>query len=52
MSTIPAAYRTIIDPLIAVARDILGQGEQLVPMAVVGDLTTGQTQPVAMSAAG
>ena len=49
MSAIPTAYRTIIDPLIAVARDILERGEELVPIAFVGNLTTGQTHPVLMS---
>jgi hypothetical protein len=49
MSKIPIAYWTIIDPLIAVARDILEQGEELVPIAFVGDLTTGLTHPVLMS---
>ncbi len=51
MSAIPTAYRTIIDPLIAVARDIAERGEQLVPVAFVGNLTTGLTYPVMMNAA-
>jgi hypothetical protein len=51
MSTVPTAYRTIIDPLIDVARGIVERGEQLVPVAFVGNLTTGQTYPVMMSAA-
>ena len=49
MSAIPTAYRTIIDPLIAVARDILEQGEELVSIAFVGNLTSGLTYPVLMS---
>ena len=51
MSTVPTAYRTIIDPLIAVARDIIERGESLVPVAFVGNLTLGLTYPVMMSAA-
>jgi hypothetical protein len=51
MSTIPNAYRTIIDPLIGVARNIVEQGEHLVPVAFVGNLTNGQTHQLLMSAA-
>jgi hypothetical protein len=51
MSTVPAAYRTIIYPLIGVARDIVERGEELVPVAFVGNLTTGQTYPAMMSTA-
>ena len=50
MSTIPTAYRTIIDPLIAVARGIVEQGERLVPVAFVGNLSTRQTHQVMMNA--
>lgn len=50
MSTIPQAYRTLIDPLIDVARGILEGGEQLVPVAFVGNLTVHQTFPVMMDA--
>jgi hypothetical protein len=51
MSTLPTAYRQIIDPLIDVARAILERGERLVPVAFVGNLTTGETHQVMMSAA-
>ena len=51
MSAIPTAYRTLIDPLIEVARGILESGEQLVPVAFIGNLTTHQTFPVMMDAA-
>jgi hypothetical protein len=51
MSTIPTAYRNIIDPLVVVARNILEEGEQLVPVAFVGNLTTGETHQVMMNAA-
>jgi hypothetical protein len=50
MTAIPAAYRTLIDPLIGVAREIAERGEQLVPMAFVGNLTTGQTYQVVLDA--
>ena len=50
MSTVPTAYRAIIDPLVGVARDIVEQGERLVPVACVGNLTNGQTHHVLMSA--
>ncbi|WP_295436103.1 hypothetical protein [uncultured Thiodictyon sp.] len=51
MSMIPTTYRTLIDPLIDVARGILESGEHLVPVAFVGNLTSGQTHQVMMSAA-
>jgi len=51
MSMIPSSYRTLIDPLITVARGILESGEQLVPVAFVGNLTSKQTVQVMMSAA-
>lgn len=51
MSMIPTTYRTLIDPLITVARDILESGEHLVPVAFVGNMTSGQTHQVMMSAA-
>ena len=51
MSMIPTTYRTLIDPLIEVARGILETGEQLVPVAFVGNLTSKQTHQVMMSAA-
>ena len=50
MSTIPTAYRTIIDPLIGVARDLVERGEQLVPLAFVGDLSKRETYPVLLNA--
>lgn len=50
MSAIPTAYRTLIDPLIKVARDILERGERLVPVAFVGNLSTRETHQVMMSA--
>jgi len=43
---IPEAYLTIIDPLIAKARWFLEAGEQLSPIAFVGNLSTGQMLPV------
>ncbi len=48
---IPSSYRSIIDPLIGVARGILESGEQLVPVAFVGNLSTHQTYQVMMNAA-
>ncbi len=51
MSTLPSAYRQIIDPLIDVARAILERGERVVPVAFVGNLTAGETYQVMMSAA-
>jgi len=51
MSTLPSAYRQTIDPQIDVARAILERGERLVPVAFVGNLTTGETHQVMMSAA-
>lgn len=50
MSTIPTAYWTIIDPLISVARDLVKQGEQLAPVAFVGNLTKRETYPVLLNA--
>lgn len=50
MSTIPTAYRTIIDPLIDVARDLVERGEQLVPVAFVGNLSKRETYPVLLNA--
>ena len=50
MSTIPTAYRTIIDPLIGVARDLVERGEQLVPVAFVGNLSKRETYPVLLNA--
>ena len=46
MTAMPEAYRTIVDPLIGTARQILERGESLVPVAFVGNPTTGETQPV------
>jgi hypothetical protein len=46
MSDLPKAYRAIIDPLIATAREILERGETLMPFAFVGNLTTEETYPV------
>ena len=51
MSAIPPAYLVIIEPLIAVARDLLERGEQLVPIAFVGNLTTAETRQVVLSTA-
>jgi len=49
MTAIPEAYRSIIDPLIAVARDILERGESLQAFAFVGNLTTREIHPVHLS---
>jgi len=48
LSTIPESYRKVIAPLIDKAREILESGESLVPMAFVGNFTTGVTVPVVM----
>jgi hypothetical protein len=49
VSAMPAAYRAIIDPLVATAREILEGGESLVPFAFVGNLTTKETYPVVLN---
>jgi hypothetical protein len=46
VSAIPSAYREVIDPLIARAREFLEAGEPLVPFAFVGDFATRQMVPV------
>lgn len=50
MSELPKAYRAIIEPLIETARGILERGEPLSHMAFVGNLTTGETKIVPISA--
>lgn len=49
MSAIPAAYRGIIEPLIAMAREILERGEELAPFAFVGNLTTREVVSVLLN---
>jgi hypothetical protein len=46
MSNLPAAYREIINPLIASARGFLESGEDLRPVAFVGNLSPGSALPV------
>ena len=48
MSQLPERYRAAIAPLIDKARELLEQGEELVPMAFVGNFTTGATIPTAL----
>ena len=48
MSQLPERYRAAIAPLIDKARELLEQGEALVPMAFVGNFTTGATIPTAL----
>ena len=45
MSQLPERYRAAIAPLIDKAREFLEQGEELAPMAFVGNFTTGATVP-------
>jgi hypothetical protein len=51
MSQFPAAYVAIIDPLIDAARAVLERGERLVPVAFVGNLSTGETHQVVIDPA-
>jgi hypothetical protein len=51
MSQLPERYRAAIAPLIDKAREFLEQGEELVPMAFVGNFTTGATIPTRSSCA-
>lgn len=46
MSSIPDAYLKIIAPLVQVARDLLEKGEQLAPIAFVGNFETGMIAPI------
>lgn len=48
MSQLPERYQAAIAPLIDKARELLEQGEELVPMAFVGNFTTGATIPTAL----
>jgi hypothetical protein len=48
MSQLPERYRAAIAPLIDKARELLEQGEELAPMAFVGNFTTGATIPTAL----
>jgi len=50
MSSIPAAYLRIVEPLIETARGFLEEGESLVPFAFVGNLTAQTTVPVMLKA--
>ena len=50
MSQIPTAYREVIDPLIAVARQIVEGGEPLVPVAFAGNLESRHMQQVMLRA--
>lgn len=49
MSQLPERYRAAIAPLIDKARDFLEKGEELAPMAFVGNFTTGATIPAPLS---
>ena len=51
MCRVPTSYWTIIVPLVGVVRDIVGQGEHVVPIPFVGNRTNGQAHQVLMSAA-
>jgi hypothetical protein len=46
VNAIPSAYREVIDPLIARAREFLEAGEPLVPFAFVGNFANRQMMPV------
>ena len=48
MSMLPESYQKVIAPVIAKARELLEQGEALVPMAFVGNFATGVTVPVVL----
>lgn len=48
MAAIPAAYRAIIDPLVATACEILERGESLVSFGFVGILTSIETYPAVL----
>lgn len=51
MSTIiPQAYLEILNPLIAMARKFMEEGQSLHPVAFVGNFTTGMTVPVLFDA--
>ena len=50
MSTMPAAYRKIITPLIDATRDILERGETLGHVALVGNLSSGEVKMVPIPA--
>ena len=45
MSQLPERYQAAIAPLIEKAREFLEQGEELAPMAFVGNFTTGAVVP-------
>lgn len=49
MTAIPAAYLSIVNPLIGVARGIVEGGDSLQPFAFVGNLTTKETIPLLLS---
>ncbi len=48
MSQLSERYRAAIAPLIGKAREFLEQGEEFVPMAFIGNFTTGATIPTAL----
>ena len=48
MSQLSERYRTAITPLIGKAREFLKQGKKFVPMAFIGNFTTGATIPTAL----
>lgn len=50
MPAIPAAYLKFVDPLVNHARKLVEQGEALVALAFVGNLSTRQMATVAMNA--
>jgi hypothetical protein len=49
MSNLPPAYLAVITPLIDKARGFLEQGDQLYPVAFVGNFTTQAIYPVLMN---
>jgi len=48
MSAIPTAYLEIVTPLIATAREMMEDGQTLVPFAFIGNLTRRETVPVTL----
>ena len=50
MTPIPESYSKIIEPLIETARGFLKNGEELVPLAFVGNFEVGTTVPVRLQA--
>ena len=48
MSAIPTAYLDVVNPLIATAREMMEDGQTLVPFAFIGNLTRRETIPVTL----